>query len=121
MLHVIWVKKKFLWEELHKIKVTHQLYKCCLWGDFNAVRSTNVRKGIGTRDTQQSDIERFNCFVEDNILLELPVTGRKYMWYKPNGTTKSRLDRVLVSDEWLKEWPNSKQYIKARKILTIVQ
>ena len=32
----------------------------------------------------------------------------KYTWYKENGLAKSRIDRVMVSLEWLDQWPNSK-------------
>ena len=42
--------------------------------------------------------------------------GKKYTWYKANGTAKSRLDRVLVSDEWLRKWPMAKQYILPREV-----
>ena len=41
---------------------------------------------------------------------------KKYTWYKTNITTKSRLDKVLVSEEWLRNWPMAKQYILAREV-----
>jgi len=36
------------------------------------------------------------------------MIGRKFTWYKPNESVKSRIDRVLVSKEWLEHWPNNK-------------
>ena len=30
----------------------------------------------------------------------VPCVGRKFTWYKSNGTAKSRLDRILVLVEW---------------------
>jgi len=42
--------------------------------------------------------------------------GRKFTWYKPNSTTRSRLDRAIVSDEWLLQWPGSKQYVLSRQV-----
>ena len=41
---------------------------------------------------------------------------RKYTWYRPNGTARSRLDRAIVSDEWLLQWPGSKQYVHSRQV-----
>jgi len=35
------------------------------------------------------------------------------MWYRPNETSKSRIDRVFVSDLWLVHWPGSTQYINS--------
>jgi len=29
---------------------------------------------------------------------------------------KSRIDRVLISSEWLEYWPDSKQYIKGKQV-----
>ena len=49
-------------------------------------------------------------------MLEVPLVGRKYTWYKSNGTTKVRLDRVLVPDEWFQKWPTCKQCIQPRDI-----
>jgi len=44
------------------------------------------------------------------------MVGRKFTWYKPNGTVKSRIDRILVSREWLDIWPNSKPLALSRKV-----
>ena len=37
--------------------------------------------------------------------MKLPVVGKKYTWFKANGSTNTRLDRVLVSEEWIQKWP----------------
>ena len=42
--------------------------------------------------------------------------GRKFTWYKPNGIVKSRIDRILVSLEWLEKWSGSKQYAEGRSV-----
>jgi len=36
------------------------------------------------------------------------------MWFKAN--SKSRIDRVLVSEEWLQRWPMCKQYVQRREV-----
>jgi len=42
--------------------------------------------------------------------------GRKFTWYRHNGTVRSRLNRAIVSDEWLLQWPGSKQYVLSRQV-----
>jgi len=49
-------------------------------------------------------------------VVEFPVVGKKYTWYKSNASAKSRIDRVLVFDDWLQQWPMGKQYILSREI-----
>ena len=44
----------------------------------------------------------------------VPWLGKKFTWYRPNGASRSRLDRFLVSHEWLATWPNSIQATLAR-------
>ncbi|XP_068486497.1 uncharacterized protein [Phaseolus vulgaris] len=58
----------------------------------------------------------FNEFIDKNMLVELPLVGKKFTWYKPDGFAKSRLDRFLVSMEWLQMWPTSKQYVQQREV-----
>ena len=53
------------------------------------------------------EMRDFNEFIGKAELMDIPMVGRKFTWYKPNGTAKSRIDRVLVSKEWMEEWPNS--------------
>ncbi|XP_068491904.1 uncharacterized protein [Phaseolus vulgaris] len=49
-------------------------------------------------------------------LVDIPCIGRKYTWYRPNGKAKSRLDRFLITFEWLQHWPGCKQYVIDRQI-----
>ena len=42
--------------------------------------------------------------------------GRRFTWYKPNGIVKRRIDRILVSLEWLDKWPGSKLYAEGRSV-----
>jgi len=70
-------------------------------GDFNAVRSRSKRKGIRVGVDHSSEIVGFNNFIDANLLLDLPIVGKNYTWFKSNGSTKSIIDRVLVFEEWL--------------------
>ena len=88
-------------------------------GDFNAIRSRRERKSSsGKGDTSSGhtpEINGFNGFIESNLLLDLSIVGKKYTWFKANGSAKSRLDKVLVSEEWMKIWPMCKQYVQRRE------
>ena len=107
--------KKSLWEELTNAKLDSQELAWCVCGDFNAVRSRSERKGIGRGD-QSREMNGFNSFIESNSLLDLPLVGKLYTWFKPDGTAKSRIDRALVTEEWLQQWPMSRQYVLRREV-----
>ena len=94
--------KVALWEDLLIIKSARQNLAWYFCGDFNAVRNEDERKGTSTRG-QRKEILGFNNFIVRNFLVEIPIVGKKYTSFKTNGSTKSRLDRVLVSEEWLQK------------------
>jgi len=62
------------------------------------------------------DIRGFNDFITKTDLVDIPMVGRKFTWYEPNGSVKSRIDRILVLREWLEVWPDSKQFIISRLV-----
>jgi hypothetical protein len=31
----------------------------------------------------------------------MPLIGRRFTWVHPNGVTMSRLDRILLSEDWM--------------------
>ena len=47
-------------------------------------------------------------------LHDIRSLGSSFTWFKPNGRAKSRLDRFLVSDQWLSMWPNTYQHVLQR-------
>jgi len=49
-------------------------------------------------------------------MVDIPLVGRKFIWYKPNRTVKSTINRILVSLEWLEKWSGSKQYAEGRLV-----
>nr|KYP37723.1 hypothetical protein KK1_041065 [Cajanus cajan] len=78
----------------------------CLWcivGDFNTVRRQDERKWVigeyGVRD-----MEEFNSFIRDMELIDIPLVGKRFTWFKSDGSMMSRLDRVLVSEIWSAHW-----------------
>ncbi|KAL8503601.1 hypothetical protein ACS0TY_022363 [Phlomoides rotata] len=77
----------------------------CVMGDFNSIRAPEERQGReDSRDIR--DINKFNNFIIQSNLVDIQVIGRYFTWYRPNGSCKSKLDRVLVNSEWINRWPN---------------
>jgi len=101
---------------LTNIKAASHDLVWCFCGDFNAVRRRSERKGTRVRDDQASEIKGFNSFIDANALLDLPIVGKKFTWFNSNGLAKSRLDRVLVTEEWMDVWPMCKQYVQRREV-----
>jgi len=108
--------KKTLWEDLSNAKSASQDLVWCLCGDFNAVRNRSERKGVKERGAQASELNGFNSYIDSNLLMELPIVGKNFTSFKHDGLTKSRIDRVLVSEDWLWLWPMSKQYVLRREV-----
>jgi len=104
------------WEALTVLKQSHVNVAWVVCGDFNVVRREEERKGIRGCSSQKKEMDGFNKFIDNNALLDIPCVGKKYTWYKANGTAKSKLDRFLVSEEWLQIWPASKQYSLPRTV-----
>lgn len=77
----------------------------CIVGDFNAVREIDERRGRG-HSWDNNDILNFNNFVLGSNLMEIQLVGRSFTWYHPDGTCKSKLDRMLVNLTWSQTWPN---------------
>ena len=89
------------WEVLTALKQSYCNLALVVCGDFIVVRREEERKGIGGCSSQKKEIDGFNRFIENNGLLDIPCVGKKYTWYKANGTAKSILDRFLMSKAWL--------------------
>ncbi|KAL8555514.1 hypothetical protein ACS0TY_003357 [Phlomoides rotata] len=79
--------------------------KICVVGDFNSIRETNERVGRGA-EVNHRDISLFDDFISSSGLFDLPLRGRRYTWYRSDGTCKSKLDRMMVNTEWLKWRPD---------------
>ncbi|GKV14964.1 hypothetical protein SLEP1_g25762 [Rubroshorea leprosula] len=98
--------KRALWVELQNL-ISNRNGNWCLGGDFNAVRSSGERAGCNGMSREMKD---FDSFIIESGLVDLPMVGRKYTWYNANGQHMSRIDRFLVSEEWLLRWCDVKQW-----------
>jgi exonuclease III len=87
--------------------------RVCVCGDFNAFRSIDERCSASAGNRPLDHIG-FSRFIDDNSLIDLPLCGRKFTWYRGDGLSMSRLDRFLLSEEWRLSWPNCKQEAQLR-------
>ncbi|GKV38230.1 hypothetical protein SLEP1_g46166 [Rubroshorea leprosula] len=59
----------------------------CIAGDFNSVRSMKERRRRSEHSRYREDL---NDFIENAGLVDLPLTRRKFTWYKGDGSAMSR-------------------------------
>ena len=95
-----------LWVSLLQLRQQGHEEMWCLLGDFHNIRHPSEREGVSHRGVEAASINEFNEWVSDMELVEILSVGRKLTWFKPNGASKSKLDRFLVSHEWLLKWPD---------------
>jgi hypothetical protein len=90
-----------------------------LIGDFNATLDQEERRGVNLAIPSSSRVEvvEFGDFVRDMELVDLPIVGRNFTWFHPNGISMNRIDRILVSDDWLAMWNNPILWVLPRSIL----
>ncbi|KHN37510.1 Transposon TX1 putative 149 kDa protein, partial [Glycine soja] len=97
------------WQNLSNRKSQSQDTCWCLVGDFNCIRHPLERIGNNRGNSDAHIIADFNEWLADMEVDDIPCMGKPFTWMRPNGTCKSKLDRVLVSDGWLAKWPDSSQ------------
>ncbi|KAL8475034.1 hypothetical protein ACS0TY_031453 [Phlomoides rotata] len=99
--------KKELWGILNMVIDQNRDKLICLAGDFNAVRNEVERVGR-SGCTNKREMEDFDKFIRDSNLIDLPLSGRSYTWYRPDGSCKSRLDHFLLNEEWISCYPTAR-------------
>ncbi|PNX99561.1 cysteine-rich receptor-like protein kinase [Trifolium pratense] len=112
------VDKRKLWNDLLMTKRGFSDIVWCLVGDFNSVVDTSERRGVDSVvvNNPSREMREFTQFLEDLGLIDLPLIGRTFTWFHPNGLSMSRLDRVLVSNEWITLWGNPKVWVAPRDV-----
>lgn len=73
--------KKKLWNDLKKAKANFGNGRWCFMGDFNAVSNRSKRKGFGNYNGTQ-EIREFRNFINEMELIDPPLLGRKFTWYR---------------------------------------
>ena len=100
--------RQALWNSLSARLVLLGDKKVCICGDFNAVRNEGERRLV-RNGFMPADFVPFDCFIDDNMLVDLPLHGRNFTWFKGDGKSMSRLDQFLLSEGWCLFWPNCTQ------------
>jgi exonuclease III len=90
----------------------------CVCGDFNSVRESQERRGIhdGGNGDHSSEMVAFDSFLNNLELVDMPLVGRSFTWFHPNGISMSRLDRILVSSAWFDVWGDPNVWVLARDV-----
>ena len=105
--------KRILWEQLTPYVLSKAEFCVCICGDFNSIRSAEERKGRGLL-LRQMEADMFNTFITDTLLIDLPLCGRLFTWYRGDGISMSRINRFLLSEKWCEAWPNCIQVAHQR-------
>ncbi|KAL8501264.1 hypothetical protein ACS0TY_020713 [Phlomoides rotata] len=88
-----------LWENITLVVEQYKDVCVGIIGDFNALREPSERFGK-RHGIDQKDMEKFEDFIKVSNLTEIQLIEKKYTWYRPDGTCKTKLDRLLVNEEW---------------------
>ncbi|XP_072087135.1 uncharacterized protein [Arachis hypogaea] len=92
--------KLAVWEELSFLSGLYQVTFCYM-GDFNEITQVEERKGASTLPV--SAVE-FKAWMQEMELVDLALSDRMFTWFR--GQSCNRIDRVLVSLEWIEEFPD---------------
>lgn len=104
-------KKKILWSRILNL-ISNWSGVAILLGDFNSVRDALEKVRIFFDHTST---RYFNDFITKADLIELPTNGRKFTWSNNEGSKLSKLDRFLLSRNFVEKWPNLTCMILARE------
>ncbi|MCI35265.1 endonuclease/exonuclease/phosphatase family protein, partial [Trifolium medium] len=63
-----------LWDSMSVKIQTLGRSRVCACGDFNAVRNIDERRSVNGGQRPLNQIP-FNCFIDDNTLIDLPLCG----------------------------------------------
>lgn len=110
--------KRNLWENLIGERQSRDGGVWCVLGDFNVVRRRDERRGVNAEASLVQTLEMFlfNAFLGDMELEDLNVLGRRFTWYHPNGRSMSRIDRILISEEWANVWGENALWVLPRDV-----
>lgn len=106
--------RRILWEDIKQLKSQNSDGNWCIMGDFNSIRDPAERVSVTQREADNNSISEFNSWLEELEVEEAQCVGRRFTWYRSNGTVKSKPDRFFISDAWMSLWPGSTYFILDR-------
>lgn len=89
-----------VWEEISDYCKLAYL-PCLIIGDFNEVLKASER---GSNLSSQTGIDHFRNFLQEMHLMEIAPSSKSFTWFR--GNSKSSLDRLFVTSEWLSIFPS---------------
>ncbi|KAL0310232.1 UNVERIFIED_CONTAM: hypothetical protein Scaly_2947700 [Sesamum calycinum] len=102
------ISRRGLWQKLVLLANSISDEPWMVGGDFNTVLDMSEVCG-SSADIHLAMTEFRDCLL-DTGLIHLPVQGERFSWHNCSEGDRSlwkRLDRLLVNDAWLSQWPNS--------------
>ncbi|XP_071712516.1 uncharacterized protein [Rutidosis leptorrhynchoides] len=93
-------EKNGMWECLDNL-MTYPNVDWVLGGDFNEVRYQSERLNT---EFNERWAKYFNTFIENNRLVDIPLLGKRFTRISDNGKKFSKIDRFLVTDQFLELW-----------------
>lgn len=112
--------KLLLWDSINLIIEQYDDACICVLADFNSITNSNERVGRGIT-IDHRDIRAFNDFITNSSLIDLPLSDSSITCYRPDDTCKNSLDRMLVKETWLQNWPNQTLKVLEEPYHTTVQ
>lgn len=89
-----------LWDQLKMIVNQYDDCYVCIISNFNAVKVPGERT-CRENSALSSDVVALDGFIRNLNLLDIPLIGRKFSWYSPDGNSKRRIDQILVNKNWI--------------------
>lgn len=71
-------------------------------GDFNSICSSGEQVGWDGSIPNAGNLGyiEFSNFIFEMDLLDIPLIGRSFTWYRPFGVAVSLLERILILGSW---------------------
>ncbi|KAK2372487.1 hypothetical protein QL285_073613 [Trifolium repens] len=106
--------KRKLWRDVLMTRQGFGDMVWCIVGDFNSVVEASERRGVGSGGGRE--MEDFRAFIREMEVVDMPLLGRQFTWFHSNGFNMSRLDRFLLSTDWMALWGRPEVWVLARDV-----
>lgn len=106
-----YIERRAVWREIGGVRgLMEGPWAVC--GDFNVTRYASEKRNCNRRTRAMLE---FSDFIEDMELIDLQLDGDSFTWFKgDNRVPASRIDRILLSEEWDASFRNIKQTLLQR-------
>lgn len=103
-------ERAIIWQDIVEFHNVTSL-PCLILGDFNEVLDPIER---GSHSASLAGMKDFQNFIQQMCLTEINCSNGCFTWHR--GQAKSKLDRLLISPEWLNTFPHMAAEILNRSI-----